>query len=70
MATYLELSLQQDLGVAALLAEKTRKAQVIFLEKKLGKPVITSVQATFWGSLRAAGIEDRIEGCGRLLAEH
>ena len=40
------------------------------LEKKLGKPVITSVQATFWGSLRAAGIEDRIEGCGRLLAEH
>lgn len=40
------------------------------LEKKLGKPVVTSVQATFWGSLRAAGIEDRIEGCGRLLAEH
>ena len=38
MATYLELSLQQDLGVAALLAEKTRKAQVIYLEKKLGKP--------------------------------
>ena len=40
------------------------------LEKKLGKPVISSVQATFWGSLRAAGIEDRIEGCGRLLAAH
>ena len=40
------------------------------LEKKLGKPVITSVQATFWGSLRAAEIEDQIEGCGRLLAEH
>jgi arylmalonate decarboxylase len=40
------------------------------LEKKLGKPVITSVQATFWGSLRAAGIEDRIEGFGRLLAAH
>ena len=40
------------------------------LEKKLGKPVITSVQATFWGSLRAAGIVDRIEGCGQLLAAH
>lgn len=40
------------------------------LEKQLGKPVVTSVQATFWGSLRAAGIEDKIEGCGRLLAEH
>lgn len=40
------------------------------LEKKLGKPVVTSVQATFWGSLRAAGIDDKIEGGGRLLAEH
>ncbi|NKB58868.1 MAG: decarboxylase [Alphaproteobacteria bacterium] len=40
------------------------------LEDKLGKPVITSAQATFWGALRAAGIDDRLEGCGRLLREH
>ena len=40
------------------------------LEKRLGKPVVTSVQATFWGTLRATGIDDRIDGCGRLLAEH
>ena len=40
------------------------------LEQRLGKPVVTSVQATFWGALRAAGVEDKIEGCGRLLAEH
>ena len=40
------------------------------LEKKLGKPVVTSVQATFWGALRIAGITDRIEGSGLLLAEH
>ena len=40
------------------------------LEDKLGKPVISSAQATFWGALRAAGIEDKIEGCGRLLREH
>lgn len=40
------------------------------LEEKLGKPVISSAQATFWGALRAAGIEDRIEGCGRLLREY
>ena len=40
------------------------------LEKALGKPVVTSVQATFWGALRAAGIDDRIDGCGTLLAMH
>ena len=40
------------------------------LEKKLGKPVVTSVQATFWGTLRATGINDQIQGCGLLLAEH
>lgn len=37
------------------------------LEDTLGKPVITSNQATVWAALRAAGIEDRIEGFGRLL---
>ena len=40
------------------------------LESELGKPVVTSNQATLWAALRAAGIDDRIEGCGRLLAEH
>ncbi len=40
------------------------------LEDKLGKPVVSSAQATFWGALRAAGIDDRIEGCGSLLREH
>ena len=40
------------------------------LEKALGKPVVTSNSATLWATLRAAGIEDRLEGCGRLLREH
>jgi maleate isomerase len=40
------------------------------LETELGVPVITSTQATFWRLLRIAGIEDRIAGYGRLLAEH
>ncbi|MDE0335632.1 MAG: aspartate/glutamate racemase family protein [Defluviicoccus sp.] len=39
------------------------------LEQALGKPVVTSNAATLWASLRAAGIEDRIEGYGRLLRE-
>jgi arylmalonate decarboxylase len=37
------------------------------LEQDLGKPVISSNQATFWASLRRLGIRDRIEGYGSLL---
>ena len=40
------------------------------LEKTLGKPVVTSNAATLWAALRALGIDDRIEGCGRLLREY
>jgi len=38
-------------------------------EAKLAKPVIAINTATYWHALRAVGIEDRIEGMGRLLAE-
>lgn len=40
------------------------------LEDELGKPVITSNASTFWAGLRAGGIDDKIEGYGRLLSEH
>lgn len=40
------------------------------LEAELGKPVVTSNQATLWAALRAAGIEDRFERFGALLREH
>jgi len=35
----------------------------------LGKPVIAINAATYWHALRANGIEDRVYGFGRLLAE-
>lgn len=35
----------------------------------LGKPVIAINAATYWHALRAAGIADKVEGCGRLLEE-
>lgn len=38
-------------------------------EARLGKPVIAINTATYWHALRACGIDDRIEGLGRLLAE-
>lgn len=40
------------------------------LEKRLGRPVVTSNQALSWASLRAAGVADRIMGQGRLMREH
>ena len=44
--------------------------QAARLEQTLGKPVIAINVATLWHALRANGIGDRIEGVGRLLAEH
>ena len=40
------------------------------IEAATGKPLIFSNQANFWQCLRLAGIEDRVEGFGRLLREH
>jgi len=40
------------------------------VERRLGKSVICSNQAMIWDTLRLAGIQDRIDGCGRLFREH
>ena len=37
------------------------------LENALGKPVLSSNSATFWAALRRVGIDDSIDGYGRLL---
>lgn len=49
----------------------TRSHAVIAeLEGTIGKPVVTSTQATLWHALRLARVEDPISGYGRLLVEH
>ena len=40
------------------------------IEAAIAKPVVFSNQANFWHCLRLAGINDRIEGFGRLFREH
>jgi maleate isomerase len=40
------------------------------IERRLGKPVIGSNQASFWHALRLAGINDRLSGFGCLLEHH
>jgi maleate isomerase len=39
------------------------------IEARAGKPTICSNQAMIWDCLRLAGIDDRFDGFGRLLAE-
>lgn len=38
------------------------------IEQLTGKPVITSNQAQFWSCLRRAGINDKLEGFGRIFS--
>jgi len=46
----------------------TRSHRVVeALEAEIGKPVVTSTQATFWHLLRLAGVADPISGYGQLL---
>lgn len=40
------------------------------LESELSKPVIAINTATYWHALRACGIDDRMDGFGRLLSDH
>jgi maleate isomerase len=40
------------------------------IEARIGKPVVTSTQATLWHVLRLAGVTTPIAGYGRLLREH
>lgn len=44
-------------------------AVVETLEQELGVPVVSSMQAMAWQSLRLAGVDDSIPGFGRLLRE-
>jgi len=40
------------------------------LEKDLGRPVVTSNQASMWAALRRLRVSERIPGYGKLLREH
>ena len=40
------------------------------LERKIGKPVISSNTAALWRMLRIARVNEKVPGLGQLLAEH
>jgi len=37
------------------------------LEADLGIPIVSAIQASFWDCLRLAGVQDRVDGFGRLF---
>lgn len=52
-----------------LLATDIRSLEVIQpLEEELGKPVLSTNSCLMWKALRLAGVEEPVEGCGRLLS--
>lgn len=58
----------KDAEAVVLLCTGLRSIGVIeYLEKDLGKPVISAIQSTFWSALRRCGIKDRLKGYGSLL---
>lgn len=63
---------RQDQADAYLLSCTTVRSSEVAeaLERELGRPVVTSNTATVWHCLRTMGIEDRVPGYGRLLAQH
>ena len=40
------------------------------LEAELGKPIVACNAAVYWQTLRGIGIDDKIQGYGRLFSEH
>jgi maleate isomerase len=68
----LVLGLDADRAEAVFIGcTAVRSAEAIEdLEKKLGRPVLTSNQAMVWHALRTSGIADQVTGFGRLLSSH
>lgn len=61
---------QPDADAIFLSCSGIRTAEVAAeIETIVGKPVVTSNQALMWGSLRRAGIEDKIEGYGQIFQQ-
>jgi maleate isomerase len=60
-----------DAGALFISCTAIRAVDVIEkIEQKLGKPVITAVQAMFWQSLKLAGFTGKVSGYGVLLRHY
>lgn len=61
----------KDADAIAILCTGIRSIGILqHLERDLGKPVISAIQATFWNALRISGVNDKVKGYGILLEEY
>lgn len=61
----------EEADAVAILCTGTRSIPILdHLERDLGKPVISAIQATFWNALRICKVQDEIDGYGSLLKEY
>ena len=66
-----QASVQNEIGIMAVLLSGTGLPTIgviEVLERDLGKPVVSSNQASLWRALRLAGVRESISGFGRLLS--
>ena len=56
-------------GVCILATDFRTFEALEWIERDLGKPVVSTNQAILWGSLRAGGLTEEIAGYGRLLRD-
>ncbi|MFM9888834.1 MAG: hypothetical protein ACKVQT_37905 [Burkholderiales bacterium] len=56
-------------GVCILATDFRTLEALEWLERDIGKPVVSTNQAILWGCLRTGGVADAIAGCGQLLRE-
>ena len=61
----------QDAQALFISCTALRAVEVIGrIEGELGKPVVSSIQAEFWQSIRLAGHSVPLDGFGSLLRDH
>jgi maleate cis-trans isomerase len=57
-----------DADAVFIACTQLRSLEVVdMLERDLGKPVYTAVQASAWQAYEAMGVDPKIMNCGRLL---
>lgn len=62
-----EVNTEEAEAIAVLCTSMKGISILSKLEKELGKPIVTAIQATFWHCLRKLNINDKIHGFGSLL---
>ena len=68
LPTIVEMGSRDDCDAVFASCTNLRATDIINeAEQQIGKPVLCSNQVLFWHMMRLAGLDDHVEGCGRLF---